>query len=162
MGAKKVGHCELWFKIYFLLQICTWVPTKNLSLCSYVRHWTRAQKEAQPDPYCPHFLPTSIFLQSDRDLLNGNFHICLLSTSMPSPDLCLKLWVFNKNRLEKETYVGTLKQTITMLFVLSPREQKEKNLNFFLMSEEGWRKERLTSGQVLALNTLHNQLETLC
>lgn len=55
----------------------------------------------------------------------------LLSTSMPSPDLCLKLWVFNKNHLEKEMHVETLKRTVTMLFVLNPKNKRKKPSQFF-------------------------------
>lgn len=63
---------------------------------------------------------------------------------MPSQDLCLKLWVFNKNHLEKEMHVETLKQIVTMLFVLSPKEQKEKNLLNFFSDVRGRVKERKT------------------
>lgn len=50
------------------------------------------------------------------------------------------------------------------LFLTPKKEIKKKKLPnfFFLISKEECRKERLPSGQVLALNTLHNQLETLC
>lgn len=120
-----------------------WAP-KDQALCSHARWWATAQRRpAQPHTYHPHFL-LDISLQPDHDLLDGNFHIYLLSTtSMTRPVICLKLWVFNKNYLEKEMHVETLKGTVTMLFVLSPKERKKKTwlFFFFLILEERWRKD---------------------
>lgn len=106
-------------------------PTRKLILCSDARHWATARRAAPPDPYWPRFLPTSFFLQPDPALRDGNFHICLLPASRPSQDLCLKLWVFNKNHFEQEMHVETFKRMVTRLFVRSPKEQKGKKPSQF-------------------------------
>lgn len=114
----------LWVLIWDLFSApnLLWVPTKSLTLCSYGRLQHSLILIAHI------FCLTASFSSLIITLLDGNFHNCFLSTSMPSQDLCLKLWVFNKNHLEKEMHVETLKQIVTLLFVLSPKEQKEKNL----------------------------------
>lgn len=71
------------------------------------------------------------------------------------PILCLKLCLFSQHYLEKEMHVNTLNGIVTMLFVLSPKERNKKPAQFF-SDFKGGVKKRLTSGQVLALNTLHN------